>query len=108
MLTTLTTFFKTANFYPIKRSELFSSTDLIASCGGLMGLFMGFSLLSLVEMIYYCAIRPWLVCRRRRYCLNDRIIYNNQSNNEPKSDSTIEKWRRIKLMQTPTYLKIIY
>lgn len=32
-------------------------TSLVATCGGLLGLFMGISLLSFIEMIVYCAVR---------------------------------------------------
>lgn len=52
-------FFKEDQFIALKRAELFGITDFIASCGGLLGLFMGVSLLSLVEIIYFCTIR-WI------------------------------------------------
>lgn len=40
-----------------KRSELYGPTDFLANCGGLLGLFMGVSLLSIVEIVYYLTIR---------------------------------------------------
>ena len=39
------------------RSELYGQTEFLANCGGLLGLFMGFSALSLIEIIYYLTIR---------------------------------------------------
>lgn len=54
----LIVFFKDAQFIPVKRSELFGLTDFLANCGGLLGLFMGVSILSLVEIFYYCFIKP--------------------------------------------------
>lgn len=32
-------------------------TDFVAACGGLLGLFMGISLLSIVELVYYFSLR---------------------------------------------------
>ncbi|XP_049771508.1 pickpocket protein 28-like [Schistocerca cancellata] len=50
-------YFKDMQFITSRRSELYGITDFIANCGGLLGLFMGFSLLSLVEFIYFFTIR---------------------------------------------------
>uniref|UniRef100_A0A336MJF3 CSON001992 protein n=1 Tax=Culicoides sonorensis TaxID=179676 RepID=A0A336MJF3_CULSO len=49
--------FKDSEFFAMKRSELYGLTDFIANCGGLLGLFMGVSLLSFVEIIYFFAVR---------------------------------------------------
>lgn len=54
-------FFRDAQFIPIKRNELFGLTDFLANCGGLLGLFMGVSILSLVEIFYYCVIKPVII-----------------------------------------------
>lgn len=50
-------FFKENQFITSKRSELYGQTDFLANCGGLLGLFMGVSLLSFVEIIYFCTLR---------------------------------------------------
>ncbi|XP_058837402.1 pickpocket protein 28-like [Topomyia yanbarensis] len=57
-LARLTIYFKESQFITSKRSELYGVTDFLANCGGLLGLFMGMSLLSLAEIIYFCLIRP--------------------------------------------------
>jgi hypothetical protein len=49
--------FKETQFMATKRAELYGQTDFIANCGGLLGLFMGISFLSFVELIYYFTIR---------------------------------------------------
>uniref|UniRef100_A0A182QS19 Pickpocket n=1 Tax=Anopheles farauti TaxID=69004 RepID=A0A182QS19_9DIPT len=59
----LTIYFKEAQFITSKRSELYGVTDFLANCGGLLGLFMGVSLLSLAELIYFCSIRPFTILR---------------------------------------------
>jgi Amiloride-sensitive sodium channel len=46
-----------------QRSELYGKTDFLANCGGLMGLFLGVSVISLLEIVYFCSIR---VCFNRR------------------------------------------
>ncbi|XP_055840717.1 pickpocket protein 28-like [Episyrphus balteatus] len=48
------------------RTELYSTTDFIANCGGLLGLFMGVSILSLVELVYFFTVRLWLNLKARR------------------------------------------
>uniref|UniRef100_A0A1B0AX56 Uncharacterized protein n=1 Tax=Glossina palpalis gambiensis TaxID=67801 RepID=A0A1B0AX56_9MUSC len=52
-------YFKENQFITSKRSELYGITDFLANCGGIFGLFMGFSILSLVEMLYHFTLRFW-------------------------------------------------
>lgn len=47
---------------------------LTASVGGLMGLFMGFSFISIAEFIYYAILRPYHVVKR-----HDRIKGGSRS-----------------------------
>ncbi|XP_059608088.1 pickpocket protein 28-like [Phlebotomus argentipes] len=50
-------YFNENKFYAMQRSELFGQTDFISSVGGFLGLFMGISVLSLVELIYFGTVR---------------------------------------------------
>lgn len=50
-------FFKEKEFITLMRSELYGPIDFAASCGGLLGLFMGASFLSVVELVYFCSLR---------------------------------------------------
>ena len=52
--------FKEAKISTTERSELYGFHDFMADCGGLLGLFMGVSILSVIELIYYFTLR--LVC----------------------------------------------
>lgn len=54
-------FFKENRFITSKRSELYGWIDFLTNCGGSLGLFMGVSLLSIVEIFYYCTLR--LCCK---------------------------------------------
>lgn len=74
-LARVTIYFKEAQFITSRRSELYGLTDFMANCGGLLGkwkylksfeifmflfclgLFMGVSILSLIEIIYYLSLR---------------------------------------------------
>ncbi|KXJ70516.1 hypothetical protein RP20_CCG023314 [Aedes albopictus] len=61
-------YFREADFIPLVRKEVTSISEFIANCGGLMGLFMGVSLVSLVELVYYCTLRPvaiWILTKRQ-------------------------------------------
>ncbi|KAL5289998.1 hypothetical protein ACFFRR_009784 [Megaselia abdita] len=53
----LSIFFKENQFLTSKRSELYGTTDFLANVGGLLGLFMGVSTLSFVELVYFCTVR---------------------------------------------------
>ncbi|XP_056634912.1 pickpocket protein 28-like [Diorhabda sublineata] len=50
-------YFKGNQFVTMERNELFGITDFLANFGGLLGLFVGFSLLSLIEIIYFLTLR---------------------------------------------------
>ncbi|XP_063918347.1 pickpocket protein 28-like [Zophobas morio] len=62
--------YKEMEFPIMERQELFSNADFWANCGGLLGLFTGFSVVSLAEIIYYLSIR-WIcdLC-----CFGERIL----------------------------------
>lgn len=49
-----------------RRIEFHSTADFLASSGGLFGLFMGASLLSLIEFIYYFTLRLFYARRAER------------------------------------------
>ncbi|XP_038112216.1 pickpocket protein 28 [Culex quinquefasciatus] len=51
-------YFKGAEFIGSRRNEIFGLTDFIANCGGILGLCLGASFVSLVELLYYCVARP--------------------------------------------------
>jgi hypothetical protein len=68
--------FKETKFMTLLRSERYGFIDFISNCGGLMGLFMGMSIVSIVEIFYYTAVFLYhlifkLCCRNNRvYDLN--------------------------------------
>lgn len=53
----LTIFFRENQFMALKRSELYGEIDFLANCGGLLGLFFGASVLSIMEIFYYFTLR---------------------------------------------------
>lgn len=64
--------FKNDQFLTLSRGELYGTTDFIANIGGILGLFMGVSVLSLLELIYYCTVRLTTNIRTRRKAFKDR------------------------------------
>lgn len=56
-INTIEIFFKNSVYLPLKRIELTGWSDFLANCGGLMGLFAGVSILTIVEIIYFCIFR---------------------------------------------------
>jgi amiloride-sensitive sodium channel len=64
-MTRLTIFFKDMEFVPSEKSEIYGPTAFLASCAGLLWLFTGFSLFSIVEIVYFLSIR--VICNVRKY-----------------------------------------
>lgn len=65
----------------IRRRETYSFSDFMAICGGLLGLFVGMSVLSVNELIYYLTGRYYWREKRKRQALakqqtNDNNIVN--------------------------------
>lgn len=46
------------------KSELIGFTEFLSNTGGLLGLFMGFSVISLIEIIYFLSLRPYCASNR--------------------------------------------
>lgn len=57
----------------MKRVEVYTNTDFIALVGGLLGLFMGFSVLSVIEFVYYFTLRFYWIIRRTK---RENIVIN--------------------------------
>jgi Amiloride-sensitive sodium channel len=49
-------YFKENSFFKSQRVELYGATDFLATCGGLLGLFLGVSVISFLEIAYFCTI----------------------------------------------------
>lgn len=65
-LTKVDIYFKNSEFLALHRKELYGPTDFLANCGGLLGLFLGFSIVSLIEIVYFITLRLWCSARQRR------------------------------------------
>jgi hypothetical protein len=50
-------FFKNSEFFPMILQQQLTTLDLISYCGGSLGLYLGFSVLSAVELVYYFSLR---------------------------------------------------
>lgn len=59
-------FFKEEEFHVSKRSELYSGFELVGTIGGLLGLYMGISVLSVLELIYYFSLRLFCISRMQK------------------------------------------
>jgi Amiloride-sensitive sodium channel len=53
-------YFKENSFLTSQRVEYYGPIDFLATCGGLLGLFLGVSVISLLELIYFCTIRLYM------------------------------------------------
>lgn len=53
--------FKDNQFIPRKRIELYSNIEMLALLGGLLALFLGASIMSILEIIYFCILKLLLL-----------------------------------------------
>ncbi|CAK1555788.1 unnamed protein product [Leptosia nina] len=72
-------FFKEAQFITSRRSELYGQTDFLANCGGLLGLFMGFSILSFAEILYFLTLRLYCVIWQKKRSKAKNDLENKRS-----------------------------
>ncbi|XP_043526705.1 pickpocket protein 28-like [Frieseomelitta varia] len=68
-------FFVDSQFTKYMKNELFGFTEFLSSTGGLLGLFMGFSFLSLVEIVYFVTLRLWCRVYKSRHAPRDNILH---------------------------------
>lgn len=61
----MSVYFKSEQFMPIERNQLYGISDLISNLGGLLGLFTGFSLITVAEIIYFLTLR--IYCNKKLY-----------------------------------------
>lgn len=57
--------FKEELFTPSRRLEYYNLNQFLANSGGLFGLFMGASLLSFIELLYYFTLRVFFTRRKQ-------------------------------------------
>ena len=81
-------YFKDSDFISVTRSELFGVVDFLSNCGGLLGLFMGISLLSMVEFVYYFSLR-WACALKEKPEPDDD---NKDDNDKEKNIIIVEKF----------------
>ncbi|XP_031352525.1 pickpocket protein 28-like [Photinus pyralis] len=55
----LTVYYKDLQFMTCVRNELYGLVDFFSNMGGLTGLFIGFSVVSAIEIVYFCTLRIW-------------------------------------------------
>lgn len=73
-------YFKENEFYPMVRKKHYTNVEIFSFVGGLFGLFLGFSVLSLFELIFHFIIVPIL-----------EFFKKFQTHQEPKSKKA---WRK--------------
>lgn len=58
--------FENDQYFGMKRSESYGKIDFLAGVGGIVGLFMGISFLSIIEVLYYPTLRAFCNVRHGR------------------------------------------
>lgn len=71
------TYFQHFELASLRRKELYTAADFLAVCGGLLGLCLGISALSVIEMFYYFSLR--LFCSLRKWKSESKVIPYKQT-----------------------------
>ncbi|XP_031623091.1 pickpocket protein 28-like [Contarinia nasturtii] len=66
MVSEVIVLFREPQIITLQRTPLYTLTDFLAACGGLLGLFLGISALSVVEFVYYFTLRLFWTFRQSR------------------------------------------
>jgi hypothetical protein len=69
-------FFKAPSFFPFILQQQMTTLDFVGYCGGSLGLFLGFSAVSAIEIVYYLSLR--IICFKRQ----SNKISSSDRNNE--------------------------
>ncbi|KAF2887502.1 hypothetical protein ILUMI_18671, partial [Ignelater luminosus] len=64
-LSRLIVYFKEMQFLALERHELYGKTEFFSNTGGLLGLFIGFSITSAIEILYFLTLR--IICNIKRF-----------------------------------------
>lgn len=72
----------------LKRRALYSQTDFLAACGGLLGLFLGLSALNIIQFIYSFTLRAFCAIRQLK-SKNDVAPFHSNHNIESNTIHTI-------------------
>ncbi|KAJ9583986.1 hypothetical protein L9F63_021678, partial [Diploptera punctata] len=73
-------YFMESQFFNYHKSELFGFTEFLSNTGGLLGLFLGFSFLSVVEAFYFISLRLWCSLIKKRNPQKPSILLTNANN----------------------------
>lgn len=89
----VTIFFKNFEVETIHRSEKYSLADLLAIGGNLLGLFLGVSAISIIELAYYFTLR--LFWSLRQWKGEIHIVAPINGKNESEKISRIRRIRNV-------------
>jgi hypothetical protein len=69
--------YKSSDFFPMIRQQQLTALDVVSYCGGSLGLFLGFSALSAIEIVYYLTLRA--ICVKRQQMKVSVVESSNES-----------------------------
>ncbi len=62
-IATIHFYFESSAVFQYKRQAKMTFSDILSQVGGLLGLCLGFSLASLIEIVYWAGLRLWMGCK---------------------------------------------
>lgn len=83
-LSKLAIYFKSNQFLSSERNELYGTVDFLSSVGGLLGLFIGISITSFIEVLYFCTLRLYCNCKKygRKYWSGEPDLVDEDEQND--------------------------
>ncbi|CAG7729029.1 unnamed protein product [Allacma fusca] len=77
-------YFRHDTFVPRIRREMYGTVDHIATTGNLVTLCLGFSILSAIEILYFCTVRVFWNQMRKFYEANFATCNYEEKDSEPR------------------------
>jgi hypothetical protein len=89
--------FERPSFYPFILQPQLTTLDFVSYCGGSLGLFLGFSLISAVEIVYYFVVRLVFGSWRRKVAPEENLHHESEKKllSEVIATSTIHGFNQI-------------
>jgi uncharacterized membrane protein len=84
----LLVFFKSSSFFPFLLQQNSGILDFLGCCGGSLGLFLGFSVLSAIELVYFFTVR--MILRKKA---SNRVEENSSSVQARAADIATEAFK---------------
>lgn len=85
------------------KEELIGFTEFLSNTGGLLGLFLGFSVVSLIEIFYFLTFRPYCAQKKQKDNENNLNLKKLHGNRRRKNGEAVELDRNVYFKRSTSF-----